>query len=142
MLLLGELGVVARGQPCILVGDFIVEPTKIPCLAKGISAGPWVNLEASWALASGGQPAPDCKRAWNSCGDHRRDFTVGCPLAIAAVLSCRVQSGRWIAPRPAVGTLFDCGQVQRTPLWLASWLLAVDQSMGSSRLRFRESEGL
>ena len=36
---LGELSVVAREQPCLLVGDFNVEPTKIPCLAKGISAG-------------------------------------------------------------------------------------------------------
>ena len=25
---LGELGVVARGQPCLIVGDFNVEPTK------------------------------------------------------------------------------------------------------------------
>ena len=33
---LSELGVVAREQPCLLVGDFNVEPTKIPCLAKGI----------------------------------------------------------------------------------------------------------
>ena len=31
---LGERSVVARGQPCLLVGDFNVEPTKIPCLAK------------------------------------------------------------------------------------------------------------
>ena len=38
----GELHVVASGQPCLLVGDFNVEPTKIPCLAKGISAGLWV----------------------------------------------------------------------------------------------------
>ena len=37
----GEINVVARGQPCMLVGDFNVKPTKIPCLAKGIS---------SWAL--------------------------------------------------------------------------------------------
>ena len=36
---LSELCVVARGQPCMIVGDFNVEPTKIPCLAKGISAG-------------------------------------------------------------------------------------------------------
>ena len=36
---LGELAVVARGQPCLIVGDFNVESTKIPCLAKGISAG-------------------------------------------------------------------------------------------------------
>ena len=27
---LAELAVVARGSPCLLVGDFNVEPTKIP----------------------------------------------------------------------------------------------------------------
>ena len=45
----GELRVVAREQPCLVVGDFNVEPTKIPCLAKGISAGLWVDLEAAWS---------------------------------------------------------------------------------------------
>ena len=29
-----------------------MEPTKIPCLAKGISAGLWVDLESAWALAA------------------------------------------------------------------------------------------
>ena len=28
----------------LLAGDFNVEPTKIPCLSKGISAGLWVDL--------------------------------------------------------------------------------------------------
>ena len=33
---------------------------------------------------------------------------VGCPqAAAAAVLSCRVQPDRWIAPHLAVGALFD-----------------------------------
>ena len=50
---LSELCVVARVQPCLIVGDFNVEPTKIPCLAKGISARLWVGLEASWAVAPG-----------------------------------------------------------------------------------------
>ena len=36
---LGELSVVARRQPCMIVGDLNVEATKIPCLATGISAG-------------------------------------------------------------------------------------------------------
>ena len=53
---LGELGVVARGQSCMQVGDFNV-PTKIPCLAKGISAGLRVDVEAAWALACGVRPA-------------------------------------------------------------------------------------
>ena len=59
---LGELSVVVRGQPCMLVGDCNVEPTKIPRLAKGISAGLWVDLEVSWALATGEQPASGCMR--------------------------------------------------------------------------------
>ena len=59
---LDELSVVGRGQPCMLVGDFNVEPTKIPCLTEGISAGLWVDFEEAWALAAGLQPAPTCKR--------------------------------------------------------------------------------
>ena len=140
MLLLGELGVVARGQPCLIVGDFNVEPTKIPCLAKGISAGLWVDLEASWALTAGMQPAPTCKRDWGAGSGHRSDFMVGCPhAAAAAVLSCKVYPDRWIAPYLAVWALFDCcwwtcrvtQPVQRTPHWPASWLPAVDERKGS-----------
>ena len=66
----GESGVVA--QPGLIVGDFNVEPTKIPWLAKGISAGLW---DAAWAMAR------------DSTGGHRRDFMVGCTLAAAAVFS-------------------------------------------------------
>ena len=80
---LGELGVVARGQPCLLVGDFNVEPTKILCLAKGISAGLWVDMEESWALAAGSKPAVTCKRDlglcwWSSQGFHGRLSSCGC----------------------------------------------------------------
>ena len=61
-----------------------------------------------------------------------------CPLAAAAVLSCRVQLDRWIAPHLAIRTLFDCCRwdcwvtqpVQRTLLW-PSWLPAFDKSRGS-----------
>ena len=131
---LGELSVVAMGQPSLLVGDFNVEPTSIPCLAKGISAGLWVGL----------LPSPTCKRDWGASGGRRRDFMVGCPLA-AAVLSCKVQPDRWIAPHPAVRTLFYCCRwtcrvtqpVQRTPLWPASWLPAVDKGRGSKSVEVR-----
>ena len=88
---LGELGVVALDQPCLIVGDFNVEPTKIPCLAKGISAGLWVDLESAWAFASGKQPGVTCKRTWGAAGGHRRDFMVGFPFVAAAVASCSVQ---------------------------------------------------
>ena len=65
-----ELRAVAAGQPCLLVGDFNVEPTKIPCLAKGISAGLWVDFGEAWALAAGLHPAPTCKRGWTAVGGH------------------------------------------------------------------------
>ena len=42
---LGELGVVARRQPCLTVGDFNVEPTKVHCLSARISAGLWPGRE-------------------------------------------------------------------------------------------------
>ena len=50
---LGELAVVNRSQPCVLAGDFNVEPTKIPCLLKGIMFGLWFDLQGAWANASG-----------------------------------------------------------------------------------------
>ena len=70
---------------------------------------------------------------------HRRDFILGCPLAAAAILSCKVQSDRWIALHLAVRALFDYGRwnawvtqpVRCTPLWPASWLPVVDKSRGS-----------
>ena len=137
---LGELHAVALGQPCLLVGDFNVEPTKIPCLAKGISAGLWVDFGEAWAIAAGLHPAPTCKRSWTAVGGYRRDFVLGCPLAAAAaILSCSVQPNRWIAPHLAVRAFFDCGRwdswvtqpVRCTPLWLASWLPVVDKTRGS-----------
>ena len=136
---LGELSMVGRGQPCLLVGDFNVEPTKIPCPAREILAGLWVDLEEAWAFAAGLQPLPTSKRDWDSASGHRQDFMVGCPLAVAAVLSCKVQADWWIAPHLAVRALFDRSwwtcrvtqPVQRTFLWSASWLSAVDKGRGS-----------
>ena len=72
----GSGNVVARGQPCLLVGDFNVEPTKIPCLAKGIMAGLSVDLEASWASASGWVPGFTCRQDWVSTLASRRDLMV------------------------------------------------------------------
>ena len=128
----------AREQPCLLVGDFNVEPTKIPCLAKGIMAGLWVDLEASWAFASGKVPGVTCRQDWGSTSGSPRDFMVGCPRA-AAVSGCEVMRDRWVMPHFAVRTCFDYSRwlarvslpAQRTPLWPASWLPVLDKSRGS-----------
>ena len=125
----GELGVVARRQPCLHVGDFNLEPTKIPCLAKGISAGLWVDFEEAWALAAGLQPAPFCKLGWTAAGGHRRDFIL---VVLLLLLLFFFVGFRWIAPHLAVRALFDYGRweswvtlpVHCTPLWPASWLPA------------------
>ena len=138
-----ELGVVAWGQSSLIVGDFNVGPTKVPCLAKGFSAGLWVDLEAAWALTRESQPAATCWRTWDSPSNHRRGFMVGCALAAAAVTSCKVEPDGWIAPHFAVRTNFDGGRwackvtqpVQCTPLWFASWLPAVYKSRVLSQLR-------
>ena len=116
-----------------------MEPTKIPCLSKGIFAGLWVDLESAWAFASGVSPAVTCKRAWDDSGGHRRDFMVGCPLVAAAVCSCSVQRDRWIVPHLAVRASFLYSSwtcqvsqpVKRTPLWPASWLPALDKTRSS-----------
>ena len=135
---LGELGVVSREQPCLLVGDFNVEPTKIPYLAKGIMAGLWVDLEASWGSASGRVPGFTCRQDWRSTSKSRRDFMVGCPRA-AAVSGCEVMRDRWVVPHFAGRTCFDYSRwlakvslpVQRMPLWPTSWLPVLDKSRGS-----------
>ena len=117
-------------------------PPKSLAWQKGFRLDSGVDLEEAWALAAGSRPAPTCKRTWSAPGGHRRDFMVGCPLAVAAVLSCKVQADRWVALHLAVQTLFDCCRwsgrvtqpVQRTPLWSASWLPAVDKSRGSKSI--------
>ena len=89
-----------------LAGDFNVEPTKIHCLAEGISAGFWVDLESSWSFASGMPPAITCRRSWGATGGNRRDLVVGCPLVAAAVNSCSVKLDRWLVPHHAVRASF------------------------------------
>ena len=131
--------------------DFNVEPATIPCLVKGISAGLWVDLEAAWAFASGRQPGVTFKRSWDSTGGSRRDFMVGCPRAAAAAVSrCVVQEDRWILPHLAVRAHFECSRwvsrvsqpVQRTPLWLASWLPVLDKSRGSKSAEVQRVSGI
>ena len=93
----------------------------------------------AWSVAAGLQPGPTCKRDWTAADGRRRDFILGCPLAAAALLSCRVQPDRWIAPHLAVRAFFDYGRwdawvaqsVRCTPLWPASWLPFVDKTRGS-----------
>ena len=60
-----------------------MEPPKSLAWQKGFRL--WVDFEEAWALTSGSRPTPTCKRGWTAAGGHRRDFMVGCPLAVPAV---------------------------------------------------------
>ena len=134
-----ELVVVSTGQPCVIAGDFNVEPTKIPLL-KGVSAGLWVDLQGAWARAAGVEPDVTCKRDWACRGGTWRDFIVGCPLAAAALGGCWVDCRRWIQPHLSVSASFvarwwsaKVGQLVRVSLlWPASWDSAVDKSRSST----------
>ena len=86
-----ELAVVSCGQPCVIAGDLNVEPTKIPCLLKGISAGLWVDLQGAWARAAGVEPDITCKRFKLCCGlgeSWTRDGGTpqGCPLSMVFIV--------------------------------------------------------
>ena len=121
---LSELACVAREQPCLL---------------EGIMAGLWVDLEASWALASGRNPGVTCKQDFESSIGSRLDFMVGCHRVAAAVSGCGVLVDRWVVPHFAVRACFDYSRwltrvslpVRRSLLWPASWLPVLDESRGS-----------
>ena len=53
-LLQAEVQVVCIGQPMLTAGDLNADPAGIPCLAKGISAGRYVDL-ALWGWWEAGR---------------------------------------------------------------------------------------
>ena len=132
---------VASGQPCLVVGDLNDEPTKIPCLLKGISAGLWFDLHASRAVASGAIPVATCMHSFHSTGGTRRDFIIGCPLAASALSWCRVLGERWVLPHHALRASFGLGawtsrsrQVALySALQLASWVFFFFDKTRSSK---------
>ena len=50
---LAEAQVVCTGQPVLIAGDLNADPAVIPCLAKGISTGKFVDLALAYSLRDG-----------------------------------------------------------------------------------------
>ena len=48
--------VVCVGQPMLVAGDLNADPAVIPCLAKGISAGRYVDLALAYSRGAGLAP--------------------------------------------------------------------------------------
>ena len=92
-----EAQVVCVGQPMLIAGDLNADPAVIPCLAKGISAGRFVDLGLAYSFGAGVAPDVTCRFNREDGTGARRDFFVGCPGALAASQACYV-TDRWFTP--------------------------------------------
>ena len=132
---LAEAQVVCSGQPMLIVGDLNADPAVIRCLAKGISAGRYVDLAFAYSLGAGLAPDATCRFSWEGAAGSREDFFVGCPGALAASQACYV-ADRWFTPHFSVLARFRAGAwmadvacpVVCQPLWPACWLDTPDRS--------------
>ena len=136
---LAEAQVVCIGQPVLIAGDLNADPAVIPCLAKGISAGRYVDLALAYSLGAGLTPDVTCRFNREEGTGSRRDFFVGCPNALAASQACYV-TDRWFTPHFSVLARFRIDAwmadvacpIVCQPIWPACWLDTPDRSSSSS----------
>ena len=96
------------GQPLLVVGDLNADPGIIPCLAKGIAAGRFVDLALAHSIGAGKEPEVTCRFRLDDCAGSWRDSIVACPNALAASCTCHV-TDRWFTPHfPILNGLLRC----------------------------------
>ena len=136
---LAEAQVVCIGQLLLIASDLNADPAVIPCLAKGISAGRFVDLALAFSRGTGSTPDITCTFSREDGAGSRRDFFVGCPGALAASDACFV-TDRWFTPHFSVVARFRidawmadvaCPEVCQ-PVWPACWLDTPDRSSSSA----------
>ena len=135
---LAEAHVVCIGQPMLIAGDLNADPAVIPCLAKGISAGRYVDLALAYSLGVGLTPDAICRFSREEGTGSRRDFFVRCPNALALSHACYV-THRWFTPPFSVLARFRIDAwmadvacpVVCQHVWPASWLDTPDRSSSS-----------
>ena len=121
-----------------LLVDLNADPAIIPCLAKGISAGRYVDLALEYSRGAVLSPDATCRLSREDGTGSRRDF-VGCPNALAASDACFV-TDRWFTPHFSViarccidAWMADIAcPVVCQPVWPACWLDIPDRSSSSS----------
>ena len=136
---LAEAHVVCVGQPVLIAGDLNADPAVIPCLAKGISAGRFVDLAFAYSHCAGRAPDVTCMFDREEGSGSRWDFFVGCPSVLAASHACYV-TDRWFTLHFSLIARFRIGAwvadvacpVACRPIWLACWLDTPDRSSSSS----------
>ena len=78
---LAEAQVACVGQPMLIADDLTSDPAVIPCLAKGITAGRFVDLALAYSLGAGVKPDATCASSTFSSVSigvgHSRSLTVG-----------------------------------------------------------------
>ena len=105
---LAETHVVCVGQPVLFAGDLDADPAVIPCIAKGISAGRFVDLALAYSQGAGRALDVTCRFSREKGTGSRRDFFVGCPGALAASQACYV-TDRWFTPHFSLLARFRIG---------------------------------
>ena len=86
---LAEAQMVCIGQPMLIAGDLNADPAVIPCLAKGMSAGRYVDLALAHSLGAGSTPDITCTFNRDDGSGSRRDFfgwVSGCSCCFSSVL--------------------------------------------------------
>ena len=58
---LAEAQVVCIGQTLLIASDLNADPAVIPCLAKGVSAGKFVDLALAYSVGAGVKPDASCE---------------------------------------------------------------------------------
>ena len=96
---------VCIGQPLLIASDLHADPAVIPCLAKGISAGRYVDLALAYSLGAGLTPDITCAFNREDGTGSRRDFFVVCSGALAASQTCYVTDW-WFTPHFSVVARF------------------------------------
>ena len=132
-----EAQVVCVGQHLLIAGDLNADPAVIPCLAKGISAGRFVDLALAYSLGAGLAPDITCSFNREEGPGSRRDFFV--PGILAASRACYV-TDRWFTPHFSVLARFRISSwmadvacpVACQPIWPACWLDTPDRTSSSS----------
>ena len=74
---LAEARVVCTGQPVLIAGDLNADLSVIPCLAKAVSEGRFVDLALAYSLGEEMRPATSCKFKLDECSGTRRGFYLG-----------------------------------------------------------------
>ena len=104
---LAKAQVVCLGQPLLIAVDLNADPAVIPCLAKGISAGRFVDLALAYSLAEG-----EGQMLLANSGGRIALVHVGTSFWVALM--------RWLLPR------LVC-----QPVWSACWIDTPDESSSS-----------